>query len=424
MWILYQLIYGLLLVLVGPVLLASRGRHYLDSLPARLGLRRGEPAPKAPLWIHAVSVGEVGVAATLATRLGNTPLLVTTVTPTGQSEARRRFGEPARFDYLPFELGWVIRSFLEHHRPTGLLLSEGDFWPLVLRHVRRRGLPVAVFNGRVGDRSFRRLARFSRWLGPLLGAVDVFAVQTDEDRRRLLALGVASERVRVTGNLKFETPQPHPVPELEETLHRLADGRAILVAGSTMEGEEPMVLDAFAAAGGAANALLVLAPRHPERWPAVLETVESRFGGVARRSSPANDPAPAVFLLDSMGELASVYRVATAAFIGGTLVPTGGHNPLEPARFAVPTAVGPSMENFRAMAEDFDRRAAWRRVDSAVELGRTWRRWIEAPEEAARIGAAAAALIEENRGALDRTLAALEPVLGRATGGDAAEGPA
>lgn len=415
MWILYQLVYGLLLFVAGPFLLARRGRHYLESLPARLGLRRSEPAPERPLWIHAVSVGEVGVAATLASRLPRRALLVTTVTPTGQRQARRRFADRASVDYLPFELGWVIGAFLDHHRPTGLLLSEGDYWPLLLHHLRRRHLPVAVFNGRVGDRSFGRLRRFERWLEPLLGAVEVFAVQTAEDRRRLLDLGVTADRIEVTGNLKFEAPEPPRLVELEEELGRLAEGRPILVAGSTMDGEEGLVLDAFAAAGGAERALLVVAPRHPERWPGVGAEIERRLGRVARRSRPSDGPPPPAFLLDSMGELASVYRVATAAFIGGTLVATGGHNPLEPARFGIPTVVGPWMENFRAMAEEFDRRGAWQRVDSATALGETWGRWLEAPEKARPIGDAAAALVEENRGALDRTVVALQPVLDRAT---------
>lgn len=418
MWILYQLIYAVLLLLAGPILLLRRGRHYLDSLPARLGLRRAPATAEPPLWIHAVSVGEVGVATTLASRLDG-PLLVTTVTPTGQKQARRHLGARGAVDYLPFELGWVVRSFLEHHRPRALLLAEGDYWPLVLRQVERQRLPVAVFNARVGDRSFRRLKRLARWIEPLLRSIDAFAVQTEEDRRRLLELGVDSERIAVTGNLKFEAPEPPTLPELESRLRRLADGRAILVAGSTMNGEEEAVLDAFRAAGGGERALLVLAPRHPERWPAVHDEIERRGESLVRRSDlPSVDRAPqrpaAICLLDSMGELASVYRVATAAFIGGTLVETGGHNPLEPARFGVPTAVGPSMENFRSMAAEFDRRGAWRRVEDASALGAVWRHWIDDPADAASTGAAAAALIEENRGALDRTLALLAPVLARA----------
>jgi 3-deoxy-D-manno-octulosonic-acid transferase len=413
-WILYQLVYAALLVVAGPFLLLRRGRHYLESLPRRLGLGRS-PALERPLWIHAVSVGEVGVAATLATRLSGTPLLVTTITPTGQARALAAFEPDGRVDYLPFDLGWPVRRFLGHHRPRALVLAEGDYWPLLLRAVKRRGLPIAVINARVGDRSYGRMLRLAGWLSPLFGSIDRFGVQTGEDRGRLVALGVPEDRITVTGNLKFETPEPAPEPQLERALLALAGERPILLAGSTMEGEEPMVLDAFAAAGGARRAMLLLAPRHPERFDAVAELARSRETTLLRRSElagPRDPVAPAVLLLDSIGELAALYRLAAAAFIGGTLVPTGGHNPLEAARFGVALAVGPSMHNFRAMAEQFDRARAWRRVSTPAELGRVWRRWLDDPREAARVGSAASDLVAANRGALDRTMEMLAPMLG------------
>ncbi len=416
MWILYQLVYAALLVVAGPFLLLLRGRHYLQSLPRRLGLGRPE-ALEAPVWIHAVSVGEVGVAATLASRLSGTPLLVTTITPTGQERAHATFEPEGRVDYLPFDLGWPVRGFLDHHSPQVLILSEGDYWPLLLRAVGKRGLPVAVVNGRVGDRSFGRMQRMRSWLGPLFGRIDRFGVQTQEDRERLTSLGVDPERVTVTGNLKFEAPEPPPHPELEGRLLSLAGERPVVVAGSTMSGEEAMVLDAFEIAGGSDAAMLVLAPRHPERWDEVEALVRERGIPFVRRSAlegpsaSGAEPAPGVVLLDTIGELAALYRLASAAFIGGTLVPTGGHNPLEAARFGVALAVGPSMENFRAMAEQFDRARAWRRVTSAEELGRAWRRWLDDPREAATVGGAASRLVASNRGALDRTMTMLAGLL-------------
>jgi 3-deoxy-D-manno-octulosonic-acid transferase len=278
----------------------------------------------------------------------------------------------------------------------------------VLREARRRGLPIAVVNGRVGDRSFRRMRRLRPLLGPLFAGVGRFGVQSGEDRDRLVALGVDPGRVAVTGNLKYESPEPARKPELEAALTALAAGRPILLAGSTMAGEEAMVLDAFQAAGDGDKALLVLAPRHPERWNEVDALLHSRGESAVRRTAlpilgrPSGRPS--VVLLDSLGELAGLYRLAAAAFIGGTLVPTGGHNPLEAARFGVPLAVGPSMHNFREMAEAFDRAAAWRRVRDAAELGAVWQEWLKDRESGRATGERALRLVESNRGALDRTI--------------------
>ena len=292
-----------------------------------------------------------------------------------------------------------------------LVLVEGDLWPLVLRLAKARGLPVVVVNGRISGRSFRRMSKVRRWLGPLLGRVDHFGVQTEEDRRRLTALGVAEEKITVTGNLKFESAPPPGLPELETTLRQLADSRPILVAGSTMGGEEEQVLDAFDRLGGGVRALLILAPRHPERIGEVDKLLRERGIPMVRRSLLAPDSQPAVVLLDTMGELASIYRVGNGAFIGGTLVPTGGHNPLEAARFGLPITVGPSMENFQEMASKFDRDQAWQRVASATDLAGVWEEWLSHPEAAAEMGARAAELVTRNQGALERTLEILEPIL-------------
>lgn len=409
---LYQLATGAALAVAGPFLLARRGGHYLPVLPSRLGRVSGEAAPRGALWLHAVSVGEVGVAATLARVLpAEIPLLVTTITPTGQERARAAFGvfgERAGVDYLPFDLGFAVRRFFERHEPRALVLVEGDYWPLLLHEARLRGLPVAVVNGRVGDRSFRRMGYLKGLLDPLFSAVDRFGVQSTQDRDRLVALGIDPGRITVTGNLKYESPEPPRNPELEEALLRLAGGRPLLLAGSTMAGEEEAVLDAVREIG---EALLVLAPRHPERWNDVEALLRSRGTPFARRTALPDAGNPEVVLLDSLGELAGLYRLAAAAFIGGTLVPTGGHNPLEAARFGVPVAVGPSMHNFREMAEAFDRAGAWRRVADARELAAAWRQWLEDPEAARAVGGNALRLVEENRGALARTIGMLEPIL-------------
>ncbi|MFP3940578.1 MAG: 3-deoxy-D-manno-octulosonic acid transferase [Thermoanaerobaculia bacterium] len=422
-WGLYQAGLAGAMVLAGPVLMIRRGAHYLPTLPGRLGrtLRSGPEARGGVggLWIHAVSVGEVGVAATLARALPpGQPAVVTTITPTGQERARAAFAGRSEVAYLPFDLWPPVRRFFRRFRPAALVLVEGDYWPLVLREAARRGVPVAVVNGRVGDRSFRRMRRLGRLLGPaLFGAVERFGVQTGTDAERLEALGVPKERITVTGNLKYETPEPPELPELAGCVRGLAGGRPVLVAGSTMAGEEERVLDAFRRAGGGERVLLVLAPRHPERWDEAAARIEERGLAFVRRSAlgsgvgPAGSRRPDVLLLDSLGELASVYRWAAAAFIGGTLVPTGGHNPLEAARWGVPVVVGPSMENFRGMARDFDAHSAWIRVTDAQGLAEVWCRWLEDPEAARRTGDKGEELVEANRGALERTVEVLEPIL-------------
>jgi 3-deoxy-D-manno-octulosonic-acid transferase len=396
---------GTALMAAGPFLLARRGGHYLPTLSGRLGRAAGPAASHGAVWIHAVSVGEVGVAATLARALPpDLPLLVTTVTPTGQERARVLFAGRAEVAYLPFDLGFAVRRFFRRHQPRALVLVEGDYWPLVLRESRRRGLPIAVVNGRVGDRGFRRMRRLRKLLDPLFSGVRSFGVQTARDRDRLLRLGVVPGRIAVTGNLKYDSPEPPREPDLEAALEGLAGGRPILLAGSTMAGEEEAVLDAVLATGGGERALLVLAPRHPERWAEVEALLRSRRVDAVRRSSLPAHGRPAVVLLDSLGELAGLYRLAAAAFIGGTLVPTGGHNPLEAARFGVPLAVGPSMHNFREMAAAFDRAGAWRRVASARELAAAWGEWLDDPSAGRSLGERALRLVEENRGALARTL--------------------
>lgn len=415
--LLYQIATGAALLITGAFLFARRGYHYISTVSERLGKATGAVRVTGGLWLHGASVREVAVAAALARALPQqTPLLITTVTPYAQDRAHSLFppeGRPAEVAYLPFDLGFAVRRFYDRFAPRALVLVEGDYWPLLLHAARRRGLPVVVVNGRLSDRTFAWMRRLRPALGPLFAGINRFGVQTEDDRSRLIALGIAPERITVTGNLWYESPEPPRKLELEETLLALAAGRPILVAGSTLPGEEELVLAAHQIAGGGARALLLLAPRHPERWTNVEKLLCDRAVAAVRRSSlPATGPqVPAVVLLDSLGELSGLYRLATAAFIGGTLVPTGGHNPLEVARFGVPLAVGPSMHNFREMAEQFDRARAWRRAADACALGAIWKEWLDDPAAAQEQGTRAARLVEEKQGALQRTLVMLEDLL-------------
>jgi 3-deoxy-D-manno-octulosonic-acid transferase len=364
-------------------------------------------------------VGEVGVAATVMASLPpDLPLLVTTVTPTGQERARALFRDRAMVAYLPFDLGFPLNRFLRRFEPRALILVEGDYWPLLLHKLERRQVPVAVVNGRVSARSHGRMSRVPSLASRLLGSVSRFGVQSREDLQRLQSLGVPEERIEVTGNLKFESPEPPSLPELELALQALARDRSILVAGSTMPGEDEQVLAALRQSGD--GAMLILAPRHPERWNDVENLARQQGLEVVRRSRLPTAGAPRVILLDSLGELAALYRIAHSAFIGGTLVPTGGHNPLEAARFGVAVVVGPSMENFQQMADIFDQEEAWYRVASAGELAALWHRWQpenqDGNRERQQIGSKARALVESNRGALDRTRSLIEPLLIRVAG--------
>ncbi len=415
MWLLYQIALGAVVLLVGPWLWLRRPRRTARTLAARwfgAAPATGSGGGAPPLWLHAVSVGEVGVAATFARTLPEElPLLVTTITATGQERARALLGARAEITNLPLDFGWPVRRFLARYQPRALVLVEGDYWPLLLRHVARRGLPVALVSGRISDRSYARLIRLRRFVSPLFRPVLRFGVQGERDRERLLALGVPSERVTVTGNLKFEGAATPPDPELRDALLRVAAGRPILVAGSTMPGEEEQVAAAQRIVGRD-RALWLIAPRHPERFGPVFEVLRGLGLEVARRSqlAPANARCDAV-LLDSLGELASLYALARGAFVGGTLVGTGGHNPLEPARCAIAIAVGPSMHNFQDIADEFDRAQAWQRVPDAPALARVCLRWCTDPLEATRLGQRAAGLLAAHRGASARTLALLRPFL-------------
>ena len=447
MWFLYQLAMAAGLGVAAPVLLARRGRHYLETLPARLG-RLPEAGGSRPLWLHAASVGETAVAAAFARALpADLDLLVTTVTPTGQAEAKRLFrplaaeGRVVVVTYLPFDLGPLVSRFLDRYSPRALALVESELWPLILRNCARRGIPAAVLNARVSDRSYARMRLARRLCRRLLfDPVGRFGAQSPQDEERLVSLGAAPERVALTGNLKFDTPEPPPVERLETALRGMAGGRPILVAGSTMAGEEAIVLDAFERLER--DAMLVLAARHPQRFDEAWREVEERSLPAMRRSrmeslrlpDSAGDrlaerpfagrqhtdlgsesteqsgggqqPAAQVrvVLLDSLGELASIYRLAAAAFIGGSLVPTGGHNPIEAARFGVPAVVGPSMENFRRVARDFEAADALTVVRDGEALTAAWRRLIDRPLEAAEQGRRAREIVDHNRGAVERSV--------------------
>jgi len=381
------------------------------SLAARLG-RALPPVRPGGLWIQAVSVGEVEAARRLIGELERTapelPLFLTATTATGLGLARKIVGDRIPIQPCPLDLGRPVRRVLDHARPRGLALVETELWPELLHAAGERKVAVAVVNGRLSERSFARYRTVRPLLGPLLRPLTMVLARAEADAARFAALGVPESRITVTGNVKYDLePDPRPLA-WSDRLGEWAAGRPVIVAGSTMDGEEAAVLDAVAAAGGGDRQFLVLAPRHPERFEEVARLLaDSGLGFVRRSAIDAVSPTPDVLLLDAMGELGRAYRGALAAFVGGSLVPTGGHNPLEPAVWGVPVLTGPHVHNFREVYDEMAAAGAARVVEDSGELAAVLAAWIAEPEAAAARGAAGRAVVESNRGATARTASAL-----------------
>jgi 3-deoxy-D-manno-octulosonic-acid transferase len=394
-------------------------RERLGGLPVSLNLD-GEPS----IWVHAVSVGEVLAARPLAdelrTRYPGLRLFVSTTTVAGQQLARRQLAQADAVFYFPIDFAWVVRRVLDRVRPRLLVLMEGEIWPNILREARRRGVRTAIVNGRVSARSFPRYRLLASLMRRVLGDVDAFCMQSDEGARRIALMGADPARVTVTGSLKFDAvhlpaPAAHGRPRVLR-FFPVAASRPVLVAGSTMRGEERPVLQAFRRIKSTQpQALLILAPRHTDRFTEVIHIARGEGFATARRTELAIDSEPRadVVVLDTIGELAHVYQLATVAFVGGSLVSTGGHNILEPAVYGRPVVFGPSMSNFAEIAELFLARGAAVQVRSEHELEETLIALVSDSVRRASLGAAARALVDANRGATDRTLDVVTRLLPR-----------
>ena len=415
--LLYRLLSPLLHLAYAPwaFLRAAIGRKRLGDVRGRLG-RAAYPDLAGGIWIHAVSVGEVGVARNLieaivragvASRVG---LSVTTAA--GRELASRLFAGRVPVFAFPFDLAGPVETALAAVRPGLVVFVETEIWPLFLERAAERGVATAFVNGRLSARSAVRYRLVRRFLARRLSTVALFAMQSAADAERLAAIGAPADRVRVAGNLKYDLPEPAPFADAER-LRALAAGRAVVVAGSTAEGEEEAVLRAWR--DGRDRALLALAPRRPERFDEAADAI-AREGLVAvRRSRGSDGDAPAtrdaVYLLDSIGELASLYAEARLAFVGGSLAPVGGHNPIEAWAAGVPVVVGPHTENFRAVVADGLARGLLRRVGDEAGLRREIAAALDAPDVARAAGDRARRFVAENRGAADRTAALLAALL-------------
>lgn len=390
---------------------------YRRGMAERLGRTRefAERKSRPLIWLHAVSVGEVLAVAQFVRELDECLpgcfVVVSTTTRTGQELAQKRFGA-GRVFYCPLDLPWATRNWLNALRPSLLILTETEFWPNLLAGCFRRSIPVAVINARISDRSWPRYRRLQGLWCPFLRRVDCFLAQSGCDASRLEVICGQSDRVSVSGNLKYDVRAAKET-ELTRQLRTARVGRRIVVAGSTLEGEEAALLDAWPRLLAADPLLiLVLAPRHPERFSGVASMLEKSGRSWTRRSAWQGAPlaSGSIFLLDSIGELASVYSLAAVAFVGGSLVPAGGHNLLEPAQFAVPIVSGPSCENFRAITEELMEHDAMR-VSSRENLAATLIELLQTPALADRLGARALEVFEQKTGATARTLDAILALL-------------
>ena len=443
----YSALLGLAALAGAPwwLLRLARSARYREGLGERLG-RAPRPLREAVrdrrvIWVHAVSVGEVAAIARLVAdlefalngpstqnfSLAGIPLLrdrwqmvVSTTTRTGQALARERFGA-SRVFYFPLDFRWAVRAYLRALQPAMVLLAESELWPRLLHECNRESIPVAVVNARVSDRSFRRARRFRRLWAPVLRKVSRFLAQSEADAARLRSLGAPPEAVATVGNLKYDAEAPRP-SALTETLRTLCGARPVVVAGSTVEGEEEQILRSFAEVRTAVpEAVLLLAPRHPERFKAVAALAE-KFG--ALRATSLLDPvqgkavqgksfkleAP-VIVLDTVGDLASVYSLADVAFVGGSLVARGGHNPLEPARFGVPVIMGPSFENFRDVVASMVAADGICIIGDASELTLAVADLLRDSARARSLGKRGQTVFESAGGATARSIQLLMPLL-------------
>lgn len=445
----YSLLLGFAAFLLTPYWMWQGIRHgkYFSNLSQRLGfsfpsLSKLPENRSGAIWIHAVSVGEALSGVTLARRLKqmypDRPLIVSTTTMTGQALARERMPFADAIMYFPLDWAFCVRRALRAVNPSVVVVLETEIWPNFLYEAHRCGVPVVFISGRISDRSFARYQRFFGLLGfflrpflrKSLADVASFLMQGEKDAERIRELGAPPDRVQVSGNLKYdlELPVPTPISNWLDAEVRRRGRSPVIVAGSVVATEEPLALIAFGTLQGECpKALLVLAPRKPECFGSAAKFIDDSHRKFIRRSqlpvpSPSHNGAShaefsipddvSVVLLDSIGELASLYRVADGAFVGGSLVAGGGHNILEPAAFGKIPVFGPSMENFAEIAHRFTSAGAAVQVESPEDAGVAWIEFMRDPERAARMGEAARNLVEGSRGATDRAIAEIARYLG------------
>lgn len=418
---LYTLLFhlGLPLVALRLFLRSRKAPAYAQRIGERFAMNL-PPMRRGGIWVHAVSVGESIAAAPMIRALlqayPQLPITITCMTPTGSERVRAMFADEPRIQhcYLPYDLPWAAGRFLDHIQPKLAVIMETELWPNHIHQCAKRGIPVALANARLSERSARGYARFAGLTRPMLAEMSLIAVQTETEAERFRQLGARPECVEVTGSIKFDLriddqllPRAHALRGQWQ-----ASQRPVWIAASTHEGEDEVILAAHRQLlEHHADALLILVPRHPERFNTVFALCAAQFPTVRRSSAEAVTAQTAVLLGDTMGELLFLYALADIAFVGGSLVPNGGHNVLEPAALSLPVLSGPHLFNFLEIAAMLRDAGALQEVDDAQGLAAAVRRLIELPRDAQRMGAAGLAIMQANQGALQRLLAGLGRLL-------------
>ncbi|MCI0749972.1 MAG: lipid IV(A) 3-deoxy-D-manno-octulosonic acid transferase [Nevskiales bacterium] len=421
-----RLLYSTLLYLLAPWILLRlfwrgwRQREYWQRIPERFGHVVAPPGGVAA-WVHAVSVGESLAALPLIRRLVAThpprSILVTTTTPTGSARVRAALGDTVLHTYVPYDLPHAVARFVRRMRPRRVIVMETELWPNLFRTLAKRGVPLVIANARLSPKSFAGYSKLGGFVRTTLADCSVIAAQSPADARRFRQLGAHPDRVHVMGNLKFDFEVPAgQVVRGRELRQTLGVGRPVWIAASTHEGEEALALDAHQhVLKHCPLALLILVPRHPQRFDAVAKLIE-RSGLSFIRRSELNGPSPVprlpspVFLGDSMGELPMYLAAADVAFVGGSLVAVGGHNVLEPAALGLPVLFGPHMFNFEEARTQLLERGAARQIAQAGDLGPAMTALLRDAAQRTTMGHAGQGVVNDNRGALGRLFVLLEAI--------------
>jgi 3-deoxy-D-manno-octulosonic-acid transferase len=431
MYLIYSLLLGLGFVIMLPRFLLDAWRHgkYVSGLSERLGNLESNSDGRPVIWLHCVSVGEVQAARPLLKNIRREfphySIAISTVTVTGQELAREVFkGQADRIFYLPVDWRWSVRRAITAVRPSLVLIMERELWPNFLYECQLQEVPVAIVNGRLSERSFGRYQLVGSFFRRVVGCLSAALMQTEPDAARMRALGLPSERVMVTGNLKFDAGASEEKFTLTTELagrFRFLDGRPVLLAASTHDPEERIILETFAGlrAAGLKEIRLIIAPRHPERFDTVASLLGRSQFSMARRSHEAvpGDIAADVVLLDTIGELRALFPLADVVFVGGSIAPIGGHNILEPAAVGACIVTGPHTKNFDEIVNTFSASNALVQIgpanngEATTALRDVCKDLLLNPERRHQLGQRGKALVEENRGATLRTIDILKTLL-------------
>ena len=410
-----NIIYTSLFILIIPLLIVRlvwrgfRSPAYWQRWSERFGYSPSLLTDKAVIWIHAVSVGEVEacrpLVQTLQSEFPEHQLLITTMTPTGSARVKAVFADTVIHCYLPYDLPFAIKRFINRTHPQFGIIMETEIWPNIISHCHQQSIPLILANARMSERSAKGYARFTQFTRSVLQHLSIIAAQSQNDKQRFQQLGADSKKVHVIGNLKYEIALPAGLSEQASAMRTIWDkNRPVMIAASTHEGEEKMILNASRQIRAQfPNLLLIIVPRHPERFDHVVALTQKSGFKILRRSEHRPCPADVqVLIVDTMGELPLFYAASDIAFVGGSLVPHGGHNVLEPAALGLPVITGPHFFNFNEITKQFLTAHAAVQINSTKELAKTATTLLKHPQQREKMGKAGLQLIANSQGASNR----------------------